>query len=407
MTQFDEKYNDEVSKHFSKHKKQSRIKKCFCENEDCNKIIDAHSISRSTLKRIKDTTSSGEKVIVLSDVKIDNGNITNAPSLKGWAEEASVFNGFCGFHDNKIFEPIENSIPFNKTEEQCFLHSYRSFAVTYHKRKEQENFLINSLEDTITSVKTPFNELSNAIDGVKERVPGFDALLSEQLKHIDTQGIVTAEELKKDGIGSLLNKVTSLEGKLKQGKESNSTTHALIFEPLKKKLATILSDKEFGKLKYIVRVEPLTFPFATAGCFFAKIIDDSKNSFVFYDHQTQHNLTDPCIILTIVPENEKGTIIILSCFQDDLNACHFLNKLADIKVKEEFQKAISAIVLNACSDNTFVNPKLWEKICFNDEDKIIAKEISKQRPLDTFKQPPYLSSINLFNPKYSIEDLKI
>ena len=38
---------------------------------------------------------------------------------------ASTFSGFCGYHDNVTFAPVEDA-PFTATDEQCFLLGYRA-----------------------------------------------------------------------------------------------------------------------------------------------------------------------------------------------------------------------------------------------------------------------------------------
>ncbi len=50
-------------------------------------------------------------------------------------KEASVFTGFCGYHDKTVFQPIEDN-DFVKSEEQIFLYVYRAFALEYHKKQE-------------------------------------------------------------------------------------------------------------------------------------------------------------------------------------------------------------------------------------------------------------------------------
>ncbi len=47
---------------------------------------------------------------------------------------ATVFTGFCGYHDKTLFQPIED-VPFSGTTEQVFLHIYRAFAFEYHKKR--------------------------------------------------------------------------------------------------------------------------------------------------------------------------------------------------------------------------------------------------------------------------------
>jgi len=60
-------------------------------------------------------------------------------------KKASIFNGFCDYHDSKLFSPIENEdIVF--TEEQNFLITYRSFAHSFHQISEIYNYYLSDAE---------------------------------------------------------------------------------------------------------------------------------------------------------------------------------------------------------------------------------------------------------------------
>lgn len=60
-----------------------------------------------------------------------------APMTSYGRKEATVFTGFCGYHDKILFQPIEDR-DFEKTEEQIFLFTYRCFALEYHKKQEMK-----------------------------------------------------------------------------------------------------------------------------------------------------------------------------------------------------------------------------------------------------------------------------
>ncbi|WDZ63533.1 hypothetical protein MF628_08760 [Paenibacillus polymyxa] len=56
--------------------------------------------------------------------------------------KASTFQGFCDFHDNKLFHPIEASDYFNEAR-QNFLFSFRPLALEYHKKVRDLTFRMN------------------------------------------------------------------------------------------------------------------------------------------------------------------------------------------------------------------------------------------------------------------------
>lgn len=99
------------------------VRQCLHPNAGaaCTKISDAHTISRaSVLRRLVD---SSKQLGTFRPLKLD---VMGQPILQkaGW-RVASVFPGFCGFHDDLTFAPIEK-VPFAATIEQCFLLGYRA-----------------------------------------------------------------------------------------------------------------------------------------------------------------------------------------------------------------------------------------------------------------------------------------
>lgn len=106
--------------------KNTRIRECiYPDHANCNEIAHAHSIQDS--KILKKLAEDG-KVIMLdrkSNFSYEFGH-----------SEASVFTGFCKHHDQMLFRPIEY-YPFTKSFEQIFLYTYRAFAYSYHKKKEE------------------------------------------------------------------------------------------------------------------------------------------------------------------------------------------------------------------------------------------------------------------------------
>lgn len=59
---------------------------------------------------------------------------------------ATTFRGFCTFHDNALFKPIEES-PYSGDSQQNFLMAYRAFCLEYFKKLRTRNLLINTIEN--------------------------------------------------------------------------------------------------------------------------------------------------------------------------------------------------------------------------------------------------------------------
>ncbi|EOR28086.1 hypothetical protein A500_01200 [Clostridium sartagoforme AAU1] len=138
-------------------KKDSRIKQClYPDNSNCSeRIIGAHSIQNN--KILKRISTKGE--VYMPCPKNDNP----FEFMHKWGrKQATVFTGFCGYHDNEIFKPIENE-DFNKSELHIFLYIYRCFAIEYHKKME-----VMKMESILTE------KLPSRRRGIKENFSGFE-----------------------------------------------------------------------------------------------------------------------------------------------------------------------------------------------------------------------------------------
>jgi hypothetical protein len=99
------------------------------------KIIDAHTIQRKgPLEKI--VNSSGH--VMQFQVRQEDG-VAEAKKIS-W-RKASVFPGFCSFHDSSLFGPIEKS-GFTGDHKQCVLHAFRNVCNEYYRKQA----LIESFE---------------------------------------------------------------------------------------------------------------------------------------------------------------------------------------------------------------------------------------------------------------------
>lgn len=101
-----------------------KTKKCSVppslEHECSNKIINAHSVSKSS--SLKAIAENGHVLKISLDLK---GNTAPKMALvKMGINNASTFSGFCSTHDKEMFSPIENT-PFRAVPPHCFLVTYR------------------------------------------------------------------------------------------------------------------------------------------------------------------------------------------------------------------------------------------------------------------------------------------
>lgn len=161
-------------------RKAARFKECIHpEKENCSeRIIAAHSIQNNRiLSRIADNGT-----LYMPCPKPD---LSNELLIKYGRKEATVFTGFCGYHDKITFQPIEDG-DFTGTEEQIFLYIYRAFALEYHKKLEagrMEQMLfknkpsIAAMDGRTIDGKTGF---SLAISDYEEEKTLFDKALVER-----------------------------------------------------------------------------------------------------------------------------------------------------------------------------------------------------------------------------------
>ncbi|HFI0249983.1 TPA: YecA family protein [Streptococcus suis] len=161
---------------YKKVRKESRIRQCLHpKSDECyEKIIGAHSIQNN--KIIKRLSSNG--IVYMPCPKSDN---PFAQMTVYGRKEATVFTGFCGYHDKTVFQPIEDGM-FDKSIQHIFLYTYRCFAVEYHKKQEVVNMERNmfkikpSLAD-MPDENNPYRGMHMAIDDLENVKKIFDTAL--------------------------------------------------------------------------------------------------------------------------------------------------------------------------------------------------------------------------------------
>ncbi|WP_088291090.1 hypothetical protein [Bacillus mycoides] len=125
------KKENNILESLNKIKKDSFLKACFHEDENCsNKIIKAHSIQNN---RILNTISENGEVLMIGG-DIDNSSIFKTTMEHVGRKRATTFTGFCGKHDTDIFIPIERENYQLGNKEQEFLFAYRALAKEYHSK---------------------------------------------------------------------------------------------------------------------------------------------------------------------------------------------------------------------------------------------------------------------------------
>lgn len=114
-------------------KNEARIKRCLHPNHDeCDeRIVRAHAIQNN---RILTKIADNGDVITLDGVS----NYIFQDAEKKGRKIATIFNGFCAYHDKVLFQEIEDK-EFVCSSKQIFLLTYRTMSWHYHKKQEQIN----------------------------------------------------------------------------------------------------------------------------------------------------------------------------------------------------------------------------------------------------------------------------
>lgn len=118
-------YKFPLSAFLEKQKQLAYKGRCLHYENDhrCKEIIRAHSIQKNgALSVIADKGHVYKPSFNIGSLEKNNGQLTYE---KTGINKVSTFLGFCGKHDNELFEPIDN-YPLVPTDQQVLLYAYRS-----------------------------------------------------------------------------------------------------------------------------------------------------------------------------------------------------------------------------------------------------------------------------------------
>ncbi|GAB3786502.1 hypothetical protein GCM10028818_50020 [Spirosoma horti] len=154
----------EYNKGVSYLKGISRISDCFYhKKEECSgPIKQAHSLQRNGRLSVIEGEVNGENKLYTFTSSTPNEHGVFGDLKPIGKAVASTFFGFCDHHDTVLFSDIEN-FPYDDSDKHNFLHSYRSFAHTYHTRKEGLKGFMNQ-----EKYKTPYHD---------QRIRGYEMSL--------------------------------------------------------------------------------------------------------------------------------------------------------------------------------------------------------------------------------------
>ena len=293
-------FNDNLKK----INQEANIKVCFHPNNtECKgDIIRAHSLQRQGSLKTLEKNVKGNKYLYMHTEREPNFEKNFLDLKRIGRKAATTFDGFCSFHDTQIFKEIENDMENLDidNDKHLFLHSYRSFAVAYHRKHEEMN-LYNSDDPEVKSF------FQTAFSG-------------DQF------------ELTKQGVAMALNDLKTP----------------------KMKLDEILLKGDYSSLRYFAFEYEYTVPVACASYITPHSLPNGKMI-----QMNPYNQSQSSIITTVLPFESK-TIVVLSVFEDDKVGNEYLDMFEELFDHERrFNKFLSFYLMTG-AENLVISPDYIE-----------------------------------------------
>lgn len=328
----------QLNKELAEYNRDKSIKECFhFDHTQCSeRIISSHSIQNNKcLTLLVETVGSNEGVYCFSKNSITPEGKFQL-SLVG-RKIASTFSGFCSYHDQMIFECIDNN-NFDFSAKQIFLYSYRAFAQSYHKNKEELNGLSKD-----TSLKERFEE-----SVVNEMIAGRE---------------IACRDLEK---------------------------YKLLFNDM-------LKEADYCQLDFYVYKKKGLYPVAASSSVNLPFTPSGvRNKFL-----SDISVESPPMQIVVLPELDY-TYVILTCFRNDSFHRTFLNELRFNFADSGWIENIISSLLVYEVENTCISPYILKKMDDKEKEQLYIEIINSiDLPHDClyFKQFR-MSEINFFDRKF-------
>lgn len=319
-----------------------RIKECFYhKKEECQgKIKQAHSIQKNGKLTVLEANVNGNMcVYTFANASQSRQNFMEDLIAIG-KKEASTFFGFCDFHDSRLFSVIENN-GFDGSDEHLFLHSYRSFAHSYHLKIQEIKAWTNTTSEYRETLEKSYGK-----ELIDIKIKQFNAL-NEHL------------------------------------------------EKRKKILDNSIENKEYNNLNYLIHEFDGIVPIAVSDVITPTLSFKGE----IMNNSDENNLIVSQPIFTLLPEKDHS-ILILAAFDYDAKSSDFIDDLYKMP-KYKFEKAISSIIIDGCQ-NTIISPKFWDKLS-KKEKRLILDEYSWRSLINIAEKKHFMTNFNFFKQKYLIK----
>lgn len=340
---------------YIKNEQTKIAQSCFhYDQQSCNKIIAAHSLQKKgPLLKIADLQNNQHQVL---HFKSELGKKRKADLVA--IKDASTFRGFCHNHDD-IFSSIEQE-PYTGSNYQNFLHSYRSFAYSYHMKLEKyayANIIVNGASNLD-------NLLSSSIEMLKELGLG-----KEHIPDVPTE-------------------------KTKLTSEQEELLKVERFEEYKTLLNEALRQGKYDDLEYFTYELNHICPIICAS--WVKLHFEIPGAFII-DYKGQPYNGYP-LMFTIFHTDQNTSKILLARFKSDTISEHIFNQLRKFTTEELGIKFTSLIFEQI--ENFYLAPSFWNYLPQSEKDKI-ENNINEKKQSFPYKST-FKASINIFDKMHKV-----
>ncbi|EPM6851192.1 YecA family protein [Enterococcus hirae] len=321
-----------------KHFRDTDFKMCFGFDANCKHgYIGAHSLQNNGVLNL----IANDNHVYMLDMNYQENLLT--PQLefrKIGKKQASIFNGFCKYHDEKYFKIIED-VPFKGNAEQNYWFAFRAHCFEAHRKYR----------------------LRKSYSSLFKKSP--EATRNKQISNNYRGNELTIKDMTVDY----------------------------------NRFKSIFKSREFDKLESFVKILPFKVAF-TATTAIAVCVDiEGKAAADIYNYN--ESIFVPSIYLSIIPKETK-TIIIVSRFKEDKCYDNFIKSLSLCKDDKKLFSFLT-YCLAEYSENVYFSPILIDNMLNTSEKELILTSflgvISPNKEL-RFKSIMSMFKLDLF--KYQL-----
>jgi hypothetical protein len=291
-------------------------KECFHKDGNCSPtLVNAHSIQNNRI--LKSISRNGFVMYFSFSLKDISRTLYELKEVG--RKKATTFSGFCKYHDQEIFKPIELQDYKKGNAEQEFLFAYRALAREYHAKKTAKN------------ISAKIYELFNKKDlnGIQEIFPSFH---NQKDNYYEEEAELQGAYLK--GINESITRMDRYRGAMNIN----------------------LEKKRFHKIQTDVIELPEEYKVGVSSMF---CIEKDLEGRTVNDFKNPYFPLAP-LFLTAFPQNGK-TFILFSYFKKNKDTYSFIREQVSAESVSR-QKTIVSNIIVIHAENFAVSPESWDKL---------------------------------------------